>query len=162
MLSPRNKRARKIAQKLSDDLLWNGPIDYAYSAYIEIGFAVLINLAFPLLWTSWGMYFSNAWMLTCAAILVLFPIWVIYFLYKNWDDLEEEEMKAQFESCYPENAPLKSRWEILSNCFFLGSRLLLLITFVFVRDPVLQIILLNTITTARFIYQGIMKPFETR
>jgi len=80
------KCCQKFSAWLLQGLFWYDLIDFCMQSYIELAFAVVIN-AYDLIWTTWGCYLSNIFIVPFLLVVVGFPIWLGIFLWVHYDCL---------------------------------------------------------------------------
>lgn len=73
------------------------------ASYIEICFACVMNY-FNLVWSgeeySYGVIINNVYLFFCTILIAFFPIWVLFFLKKNYEKLPEDEFKEKYDVIY--------------------------------------------------------------
>jgi len=106
------------------------------------------------------MYFNNANLGVGLFIVVVFPIFLLAFLCLNFKNLDEEAFSSKFGNSYME-IPFKSRSDLSKHLVFFISRLVIVTTFVFYNDTVIQIVSLIASSTFRIILNGLVRPYET-
>jgi hypothetical protein len=70
-----NPRCRKVGDYFTKDLMWNSPIEFFNSSYMEILFSVILNSG-KLDWSTKSLWLNNiSWGFCLVFIVVAFPIW---------------------------------------------------------------------------------------
>ena len=139
-----NRFCRYINKKLQADLIWNGPIDYFNSAIIEIGFAMALNFSNFTWEGGWGIkYVSNGSLFILTVCLVVYPIWHIGFLCKNFENLGDEKFE-KYESAFADIAKDK-RSEIWHTIIFITRRVFVVVIFTQGAPIFIQLITLTFI-----------------
>jgi hypothetical protein len=93
----KNKCMRKLKNWLNEGLVWNDCIDYVFSAYAELLFALCLHSGSnDLSWEHQSSYFPNVCFYLFAVICAAFPFWMIYFLNKRYYKLHEEEYRRLY------------------------------------------------------------------
>jgi len=78
---------------------WGTPLDYIHSAYVEFSFACVMNF-YVIDWASSGIYMSNTYMLLHALTLLAYPVWLYFFLSKNYHKLGDKEFAEKYGNAY--------------------------------------------------------------
>lgn len=74
-LKRQNYKCDKLIKYLEGGIIWSNTLDFCNQAYLEIVFAILINVyAFD--WSSWGFYLNNISLCFFTGLVLLYPIWV--------------------------------------------------------------------------------------
>jgi hypothetical protein len=85
-----NKWCSKAANYFMKDLFWSHIIDFFIQAYLEIVFAIVLSLS-EMIWDTWGDTWQNWTMYLFIVYVVSLPIWMFFFLYNNYEDLDSPE-----------------------------------------------------------------------
>jgi hypothetical protein len=91
----------KLKKFFTTDLLWNKPIELVVQSYMEICFSVLLQTR-QFKWHSVALILNNVSFVLVSAIMVLFPIWQLWFINKLYKSTEEEreEYNENYEQAY--------------------------------------------------------------
>jgi hypothetical protein len=70
--------------------MWNSPIEFFNSSYMEILFSVILNSG-KLDWSTKSLWLNNiSWGFCLVLIVVAFPIWQMLFINSLYKKTEEE------------------------------------------------------------------------
>ena len=98
------------------------------ASYIELGFACFMNY-YNLVWKgdnySYGLIINNIYLIFCSLLVLAFPAWLLYFLRKNYEKLEEEEFKGKYENAYKGIDLIANKGATLMPVIYCLRRLLL-------------------------------------
>lgn len=79
------------------------------------------------------MIFSSAFSICLLFLTVIFPFFILFFMYKMQPRLADEEYVVRVGSMY-EGLKVSSLMALMYNVFFIGRRLVFGILVVFLRD----------------------------
>jgi len=117
---------RKFQDKLEEGLFWSNFLDYVMQSYIELAFAVVINL-YNLVWEGWGTYFSNALTVPYGLLVIFFPVYVYYFMTKYYDLFRYDAFKKIYGPIFYDLEPWDTpevKWQPI---LYLMRRLIIVI-----------------------------------
>ena len=155
----RNRFCKYWNDKLYSDLIWTGPIDYFITGFIDIGFALAMNLNRMTSKGGWGIaYVTNYSLVVFIFCMLVFTIWHISFLCKNFDHLEDEEFEI-YEAAFSGMAK-KNRSEIWIYIIFYSRRIAFVLIMTQDVNLFTQLVVLTIIPLVNISYVIVYKPFE--
>jgi hypothetical protein len=122
---------------------------------MEICFAVLLNSQTTLKWDSWAMRLNNICLIYLALCLIAYPVWLIYVLCSNYDNLDSPDLDKYGEAF----ADIKKdrKISIIIPILNLMRRLLLVALLIFyTSSPNNQIFIFMLIQLMSMIFIGLI------
>jgi hypothetical protein len=122
----------KLNRSLTKILFWTQPINFLGPSYMSISFAVLLNTKTSLKWDSWAMRLNNICLIYFAICLIVYPVWLLFILFKNYDKLDSPDLKKYgdvFDDINKDN-----KFSVIIPTFNLVRRLLLSCLLVFLTS----------------------------
>jgi len=131
-LAPSARFIEKYRRGLKKQLFWNGAILFLQEAYLDILICVLINIrAIKQPWVTWTVGLSAFLTVILLASSIFLPLFILFYLRRNFTELGKHAMKERFESAYEminlKQGPNAILWAVL----FFFRRALLAFTVVF-------------------------------
>jgi hypothetical protein len=93
------KCVTKTRKFLTDGLVWNEIFEFLFGAYTEILFALAIHFN-KINWKHYNDYAPNISWIFFTIIALCFPIWLVYFLNKNYLRLHEASFQEKYSQGY--------------------------------------------------------------
>lgn len=121
---PCGKKSNSWSQSLKEKLFWNAPIRMLTESYSIIAMCALINLMEIGKGNSFRIT-NTVSSIVAIVLVILLPILVPVFLYKNWENLNDEDFKKKYGALYEELKIEESKWVLLEPVFFFGRRFFL-------------------------------------
>ena len=87
-----NKYCGRILKVFTNDLKWKKPIEFVVQSFTELAFAVILQ-TMRLNWNTKDLFLNNISFLIVLAIIIIYPIWLLIFLYRNYNKLNDEDFK---------------------------------------------------------------------
>lgn len=74
-------------------------MDFIKTGYVEFCFGVIMNL-YSIDWSNAGLSMSNVYMIATGLLIIFYPIWLYFFLRKNYHRLGDDEFSKKYDAGY--------------------------------------------------------------
>lgn len=95
----KNKRAKKLNEKVKSFLFWNGVFRLLNEPYVVYVVSCLTQ-TLAMTWSHAGEVINNLLMIGMLIIITGFPIWIFYFVRKNKENLNKKKFMEKYEDIY--------------------------------------------------------------